>query len=158
MKACSVPIPPGEIGTSVARLCVTWTSRTFRIDWWTPKAPRKNQIATKRSSQSPACQARRAEVLGPVAENREAQADALLELVDVHARPHDPDRPEDRQRDQQHGGELRVSREEAESKPGRLPSEPMPGRTPSVSAYAKISNAIAVSKIESTSSVETSVM
>ena len=38
MNACSVPIPPGETGTSVARLCVTWTRRTFLIDWWTPVA------------------------------------------------------------------------------------------------------------------------
>ena len=57
MNACSVPIPPGEIGTSVARLCVTCTSRTFRIVCGIPNASRKNQIATKRRNQSPACQA-----------------------------------------------------------------------------------------------------
>ena len=88
MKACSVPIPPGEIGTSVARLWVTWTSRTFRIDCSIPKASRKNQIATKRSSQSPACQSGDlAEVLASGPQHGEALADALLELGDVEARP-----------------------------------------------------------------------
>ena len=77
MNACSVPIPPGEIGTSVARLWVTWTSRTFRIDCSIPNASRKNQIATKRSSQSPACQSATSGGIGSVAQHREALADAL---------------------------------------------------------------------------------
>ena len=93
MNACSVPMPPGEIGTSVARLCVTWTRRTLRIDWSTPNASRKNQIAdeAKESSRRPA-RRRRAEVLRAVAQDGEALADALLELVDVEARPEEPDR------------------------------------------------------------------
>ena len=57
MNACSVPMPPGEIGTSVARLCVTWTSSTFRTLCSMPNASRKNQIVTKRRVQSAACQA-----------------------------------------------------------------------------------------------------
>ena len=39
-------MPPGLIGTSVARLCVTWTRRTFCTLCSTPNASRKNQIVT----------------------------------------------------------------------------------------------------------------
>ena len=56
MNACSVPIPPGVAGTSVARLWVTWMRSTFRMLWLIPKAPRKYQIAQKRRDQSPSCQ------------------------------------------------------------------------------------------------------
>ena len=58
------------------------------------------------------------EVFGAVAEDREALADACLELVDVDPRPEEPDRPEDHQRDQQHGRELGVRDEEAEVEAG----------------------------------------
>ena len=54
-NACSVPMPPGVAGTSVARLSVTWTSSALRIDWSMPNAPRKNQIVAIRSVQSPSC-------------------------------------------------------------------------------------------------------
>ena len=58
------------------------------------------------------------EVFGAVAENGEALPDVLLELVDVDPRPEVADRPEDRERDQQNGRELRVSHEEAEIETG----------------------------------------
>ena len=131
MNACSVPIPPGEIGTSVARLCVTWTRKTLRRLWSTLNAPRKNQIATKRSVQSAACHAatlRRYSVRSR--RDGEALPHALLELVDVEAGPEEADDAEDHERGEQDERELRVGREEAEVEAGQPAERVRAGQHP----------------------------
>ena len=117
MNACSVPIPPGEIGTSVARLWVTWTSRTFRSDCSTPKA--RGRTRSRRSgaaSRRPASAATCCRYARPVGEHRETLADARLELGDVDAGPDDADHAEDRERDEHDGRELGVGSRRSRSR------------------------------------------
>ena len=135
MNACSVPIPPGEIGTSVARLWVTWTSSTFRIDWDPERVEEEpdRDEAKHPVAGLPECDA--AEVLGAVAEDGEALSDALLELVDVDPGPEEPDRPEDHEHDSSTAENSGFDDEEAEVEAGEAcRASRRPGRTPSVSA------------------------
>ena len=135
MKACSVPIPPGEIGISVARLCVTWTSRMFRSDCCTPNASRKNQIAVNRIVQSPACQtATRRRYSGRSPSTATPWAARCLNSAQCsrsQATPTAPRIVRARSSASVSSGWLGTK---PKSKPGSPPSEPRPGRTPSVSA------------------------
>ena len=54
-NACSVPMPAGVIGKSVATLDDTCTRPAFSSDWGMLNASSRNQIVTKRSPQSAAC-------------------------------------------------------------------------------------------------------
>jgi hypothetical protein len=135
MKACSVPMPPGEIGTSVARLCVTWTRSTLRSDCSIPNASRKNQIAVKRSAQSPACQSTTRRRYS-VRSERIAMPWRMRSLNSAtwsrsQKKPITPKIARTTSSTAENSG---LSAKNPKSKPGNRPSEPTPGRTPSVSA------------------------
>ena len=89
-------MPPGLIGTSVARLCVTWTSSTLLTLCSTSKASRKNQIVSSRRPQSASCQSDdRPEVARGRPQHGERLSDARPEVLDPGPQPDRKRQPRD---------------------------------------------------------------
>ena len=135
MNACSVPIPPGEIGTSVARLWVDLHEQDVAdrlLDSEGVEEEPDRDETEQPVSRLP--ERHFAEVAALVAQHREPLADALLELGDVQADPEEADHAEDHKRDEEDDENSGFAAKKPKSNPGSLPSEPTAGRTPSVSA------------------------